>query len=131
MPRDEKSWWVKMGLLDPVQFTHQAILNLRDTEKSKGINTVMSGFNREFNSYYGGAIKAGHIKPLTVTNKDGKESVLTGASAFTTYMREQGAIGMISMRGKGIPGVMIYMPGDTPESAKTSDKLTLKKILGE
>jgi len=130
----KQTWWGKLGLDDPVEFTHSAIVNLR-SEGRKGINTVISGFNSAFNSYYKEAIKQGHIKPITVINANDEERTLIGVEAFTTKLREEGLIGMVSMAGRKtknghpVPGVMIYLPGDAPVGKDPKD--VINKIRGK
>ena len=89
------------GLLPVEEFVRRAILNLRDTSKSRGIHSVYSGFNAAFKAYYG-------KDPVAATNKLAKE----------------GKIVIIPRKG----GVMLYLPEDAPKSDNA--KKVLSKILG-
>ena len=86
------------------EFVTKAILNLRDTSKSKGIHTVFSGFNKAFREYF-------NCDPIPITQD----------------LVKKGIIDLKPVRG----GVMIYLPGDGPGKNQLNQPNVLTKILEE
>jgi hypothetical protein len=84
------------------QFTLQAIRNLRNLAKSKGIHAVYSGFNTAFREYF--------------PKKDVKNEL--------QKLVDDGKIVMVPRRG----GPMIYLPDEGPGDASAED--ALRRILG-
>lgn len=86
------------------EFFKMAILKLRDISKSRGIHSVFSGFNQAFREYFG-------EDPIKVTQELASE-------------------GKIEIRPVK-KGVMIYLPGEAPQSRADLGKTALSKILNE
>jgi len=86
------------------EFFKKAILRLRDTSKSRGIHSVFSGFNQAFREYFG-------EDPIKITQE----------------LAKQGKIEIRPVRG----GVMIYLPGEAPQSRADLGKTALSKILNQ
>lgn len=86
------------------EFFKMAILKLRDISKSRGIHSVFSGFNQAFREYFG-------EDPIKVT-------------------QELAGNGKIEIRPVK-RGVMIYLPGEAPQSRADLGKAALSKILNE
>jgi hypothetical protein len=89
--------------MTPEEFVISAIKTLRDTTKSLGIHTVISGFNEAFRMEFPDLGKSG---PVDVVNK----------------MVEEGKIVRSFRKG----GAMIYLPGEEPSKSKA--EFTLDKI---
>jgi hypothetical protein len=81
------------------EFIKQAILKLR-TGDYRGIHTVYSGFNEAFRKYFDGA------NPIEIANQLAKENKI------------------VIRPVKG--GVMLYLPGEAPQSDKAEQ--VLKKM---
>ena len=94
-----------MAKLSMEQFCTQAVKNLRNLEKSKGIHAVYSGFNGAFREYFG------------LDKAQGIEAV--------NKLVSTGKLHSIPRRG----GPMLYLPGEKPVSA-ASNGAALKAILG-
>ncbi len=90
-----------MDNLTKEEFIIQAIKNLRDLSKSKGIHSRFSGFNAAFKLQFG------------------QES-----RATTDKMVTEGTLAIIPAKG----GVRLYLPEDAPAGMAGVDALT--KILG-
>lgn len=75
------------------EFFKRSVLKLRNTEKSRGIHSVYSGFNQAFREYFG-------EDPIPVTQQLVKE----------------GAIVTRPVKG----GAMIYLPADAPAQPKSA-----------
>lgn len=86
------------------EFFKMAILKLRNISKSRGIHSVFSGFNEAFRQYYG-------EDPVKVTQELANE-------------------GKIVIR-PAKKGVMIYLPGEAPQSRADLGKMALSKILNQ
>lgn len=86
------------------EFFTKAILNLRDTSKSKGIHTVYSGFNQAFREYYSS-------DPIPITQE----------------LVKKGIIELKPVKG----GVMIYLPGEGPSKNKLNPSSVLTQIMHE
>ena len=93
-----------MEKLNPLQFTEQAIRNLRNLEKSKGIHAVYSGFNAAFREYFPS------LDPIQVVNK----------------LHEEGKV----VKGFARGGPMLYLPGEAPER-KADNTEVLARITGK
>ena len=86
------------------EFFKIAILKLRDISKSRGIHSVFSGFNQAFREYFG-------EDPIKITQE----------------LASKGKIEIRPVRG----GVMIYLPGEAPQSRADLGKTALSKILNQ
>jgi hypothetical protein len=87
--------------LNPEEFVCKFIVTFRDTERSRGIHTVFSGFNAAFKEYFPS------LDPVAVT----------------TALADAGKIDLKPARR----GVMIYLPGESPTPRVDTSKL-LKKM---
>lgn len=85
-------------------FFKKAILKLRDTAKSRGIHSVFSGSSQAFRDYFG-------EDPVAITQR----------------LAETGEIQIRPVKR----GVMIYLPGEAPQSRSELGKQALSRILGE
>jgi hypothetical protein len=81
------------------EFVKQAIVKLR-TGNYKGIHSVYSGFNDAFRKYYPG------VDPVKVTNQ----------------LAQENKIRVIPRKG----GVMLYLPGETPQMETKGDQALRK-----
>jgi len=85
-------------------FIRQAILNLRDLSKSRGIHSVFSNFNNAFRKYYG-------EDPVKITQQ----------------LVSEGKIEIKPVKH----GVIIYLPGEGPGVKYNGGKEALARILGK
>jgi len=92
------------GKLSHEEFFKIAILRLRDMSRSRGIHSVFSGFNQAFREYFGD-------DPIKVTQE----------------LARLGKVEIKPVRG----GVMIYLPGEAPQSRRDLGKEVLKKIFNQ
>jgi len=92
------------GKLSHEEFFKIAILRLRDMSRSRGIHSVFSGFNQAFREYFGD-------DPIKVTQE----------------LARLGKVEIRPVRG----GVMIYLPGEAPQSRRDLGKEVLKKIFNQ
>ncbi len=90
--------------LNREEFFKMAVLRLRDKSKSLGIHSVFSGFNQAFREYFG-------EDPVQVT-------------------QEFASAGKIEIRPVK-RGVMIYLPGEAPQSRTELGRVALARILNE
>lgn len=96
------------GKVSEEVFVKNAILKLRNVEKSKGIHSVYSGFNEAFREYYG----------------LDKEHAIADVKA----LEAKGIIKTHFARG----GVMIYLPEEFPaKTANHNAAKTISTILGK
>lgn len=86
------------------EFFKIAILKLRNISKSRGIHSVISGFNQAFREYFG-------EDPIKIT----QELVNKGKIEIRPVKR----------------GVMIYLPGEAPQSRDDLGKKALSKIFNQ
>ncbi len=89
-------------LLSYEEFFKRAIVKLRNLDKSRGIHSVYSGFNRAFQEYF-------NEDPIKVTQE----------------LARQGVIEIQPRRG----GVMIYLPGEGPKISNNKVQETINTIL--
>jgi hypothetical protein len=94
----------KQGKIPYEDFFRQAILNLRDLSKSRGIHCVFSDFNNAFRKYYG-------EDPVKIAQQ----------------LASEGKIEIRPVRR----GVMIYLPGEGPKVRSDGGEQVLAKILGK
>lgn len=90
--------------LNHEEFFKIAILKLRNTSKSRGIHSVFSGFNQAFREYFG-------EDPIKITQE----------------LASKGKIEIRPVKG----GVMIYLPGEAPQSRAELGKKALSKIFNQ
>jgi len=90
--------------LNHEEFFKISILKLRDTSKSRGIHSVFSGFNQAFREYFG-------EDPIKITQE----------------LASKGKIEIRPVKG----GVMIYLPGEAPQSKADLGKKALSKIFNQ
>ena len=92
----------KTTRLSHLDFVTKAI-KASQSDKSKGIHSVYSGFNTAFRNYYGK-----DYDPVETVNK-----LVTDGKLVTHFVRG---------------GVMIYLPQDAPERTNNGDKGLLKAM---
>jgi hypothetical protein len=85
------------------EFVKRAIIKLRDLSKSRGIHSVISGFNQAFRIYYG------EDNPVEIANE----------------LAQNGKIEIRIVRY----GAMLYLPGEAPPQRVYKGEQALKKIL--
>jgi len=86
------------------EFFKIAVVKLRNPSKSRGIHSVFSGFNQAFREYF-------DEDPIKVTQE----------------LASKGKIEIRPVKG----GVMIYLPGEAPQSRAELGKKALSKILNQ
>ncbi len=104
-------------------FVNNAILKLRDVDKSKGINPRFSGLNEAMKVYYG----ADALAKETEQVKIGEDTVnMTGASAIVQRLAKAGKIDMRPTRG----GVQIFIKGELKGSQSSTQGTAVLTKLG-
>ena len=93
----------------------------RDIEKSKGINTVASGFNDACKAYFGTDIENLEADIENVGH-------YTGVMALPETLKKQGVIDVRPVRG--MKGVMIYAKGDLSSNRTANNGAKLLTEMG-